>query len=283
MAPGIPPARTAVAGVAVAAALEIARGPAWAGASAYDIETLLRQSSPQAVPASATRSDPPAAAPAAAVPAPTTAATQSAPAESRPGDPYHEGWYVSPGIGVVVARDSDNRGNIDISTEFAAGVTFTGAVGYAWPNGIRVEGSLLYQRFPVETAVVKSAGDISGVNVGTTAASGDASALLIMANLGYDFDTGTEFVPYVVGGAGLIRFSYNDVETQGVLILNDQTWQLAFQFGIGTAYRLTERWSADVGYRALFSLQPTLRDAADDKVDTEFLTHNFILGARYAF
>jgi opacity protein-like surface antigen len=98
----------------------------------------------------------------------------------------NEGWYVGGYGGANWLHQNKHR---EIKTD--AGYTGAGAVGYKFENGIRVEGEVAYRR---NTVKAKHSGDFH-CKGHTTATSG-------MANVLYDFNTGTCVTPYIGGGLG---------------------------------------------------------------------------------
>lgn len=114
-----------------------------------------------------------------------------------------------------------------------------------------------------------------------------------MFNMYYDIDTGTKFTPYVGAGIG-----YAKVKTKaslpefGISEKSDDN-NLAWQVGAGVSYAMTENISFDVGYR--YTDYGSVKDSfekdnvqgfkatfnANSKYDVT--SHEFLLGARYAF
>lgn len=250
-----------------------------AGGTAYDIAPLLNQPYPFASGAAAAPTPAPAQTPATALAPGKTAA----PRTLSPFNASRDRWYVDGAIGLVVPRDMDNRGAIDITAYVDNAALFAGSVGYAWRNGFRVEGQVLYEQMPINQVQIKNAGNIARASTGTAAAEGDATALFLLANVAYDFETAGPWSPYVIGGFGAAQIGFNDVKSQGVPLFDDASWVLGFGFGLGVSYIFTDHWTGDVGYRMLFTLQPTLTDSAGDSFTSEFLTHNFLFNVRYAF
>ncbi len=214
---------------------------------------------------------------------PAAGVSAAAPGPAEGAYPLGRPWYVAASVGLVIANDADNRGSIDISSNYNNGVVFAGSAGYAWTSGFRIEGQVWYQRFPLDRVFVQDSGNL-GLPGGQQPADGDVSTLGLFANAGYDFSTGSPWRPYVIGGTGAVRVNYDDWTAEnGLAIADDTDWRLGFQFGGGLAYVFTDRWSAEVGYRFAFTLDPRLRDAAGDSFTGELATHNLLFAARYGF
>lgn len=102
----------------------------------------------------------------------------------------------------------------------------------------------------------------------------------LLANVYYDFNTGTKLTPYVGAGIGgaKIKASLNG---EGI---DDTTF--TWQISAGVAYALTDKLSLDAGYRFIdygdFSEEETdINWWEKDKVESK--AHEIMLGLRYTF
>ena len=256
---------TIVLGLAAAAASFLPT--AGAGPRSYDIAPLLRPAQP------------PAATPAGETPPPeVTEEPVLAPFAAG-----RDSWYLAGSVGLALPRTADARGAIDIRVDLENGGALAGAAGYAWRNGFRVEGQVWHQAFGVNDVVIRKTGNIPGLDAGAPDPDGNASATFFTVNLAYDVETAGRWSPYAIGGVGAANIVYNDISRGNVRIIDDSAWEMAFQFGLGLSYLFSGNWSAEASYRYAFTLDPMLNDAANDTVETEFATHNFLFGARYGF
>ena len=169
-----------------------------------------------------------------------------------------EGIYAGVGGGLFLPQNSDVTGRqsanfsttLDATAKPGRGHAFTGAVGYRFADGLRVEGELSYRKMDLKTLNVKEPGGLAvllppnqrtvpaALNAlrGTSELDGDVREVALMANLYYDFDLGLDFSPYVVGGIGLNRIS---VKASGVRqFVDDDDTVMAYQFGGGLGYRV---------------------------------------------
>lgn len=176
-----------------------------------------------------------------------------------------EGLYAGVGGGLFLPQNSDVTGRqsanfsttLDATAKPGRGHAFTGAVGYRFADGLRVEGELSYRKMDLKTLNVKEPGGLAvllpaAVQAldrnspqyqgaldqlrGTSELDGDVREVALMANLYYDFDLGLDFSPYVVGGIGLNRIS---VKASGVRqFVDDDDTVMAYQFGGGLGYRI---------------------------------------------
>ena len=102
------------------------------------------------------------------------------------------GWYIGAGVGATMPTDSDQAvGNRDNKIDFDTGWGVMGDLGYGFNNGFRAEGELA--EFRANADKVNGNGGING----------RINNVDLMANLYYDFSTGTRWTPYVGAGIGL--------------------------------------------------------------------------------
>jgi opacity protein-like surface antigen len=144
------------------------------------------------------------------------------------------------GAGSTPATNDGRPGFEDLS-EHTAGLTMSGAVGYAWPTGLRGEGE-----FGVLISPVKSD---AGVALG-----GSVKSYLSMVNLRFDASPMViePFKVYVGFGLGGARLSYNDeyINSSGVKMQADESRAgFACQLRTGIGYDISQRLELSVGYR----------------------------------
>ena len=106
----------------------------------------------------------------------------------------------------------------------------------------------------------------------------------LMINLYYDFDTGTKFNPYFVGGIGLARVEgkVDDIDES----YSKKATNFAWQLGAGVAYALTDNISIDAGYRYtdMGDVTKTISGPGGyAKMSFDVTAHEFLLGVRYKF
>ena len=100
-------------------------------------------------------------------------------------------------------------------TKHKTGFKVAGLAGYEFGNGLRAEGELFFARAGVDkltysgTAAGGTAIPIGEIDVPV---SGTADQFGALANVWYDIDTGSEWVPFVGGGIGVMRVDYGDVK-----------------------------------------------------------------------
>ena len=154
------------------------------------------------------------------------------------------------------------------------GLAVSAVAGYTLKNidraDIRLEGELAY-RYNETDEYQKS--DLDG----------DITSVALMFNVAVDFVNKTAFTPYVLGGLGVANVSFNDFESGGVTILDDDDTVLAYQLGAGCSFNLTEKLDLDLGYRYFSTAKPEVRDEAREKVKINYQNHALMLGLRYSF
>lgn len=120
--------------------------------------------------------------------------------------------YISGNAGMSILNDADatdtftgGSGSGEISHD--NGYAITGAIGTTW-GPVRIEGELSYRQNDLDNLTVTR---LSVAGVGTFsgqanfALDGEVSSLTGMANVWYDFQTGTNWTPFIGGGLGVSR------------------------------------------------------------------------------
>ena len=87
-----------------------------------------------------------------------------------------DGFYLNVGAGVNLLEDADNSittvlGNGEIKSEYDIGFGLTGAGGYKFTNGIRVEGEIGYRRNAFDQLSITNDGGL-GVALGVGSLNG---------------------------------------------------------------------------------------------------------------
>ncbi len=188
-----------------------------------------------------------------------------------------QGWYVSGMAGVTFAEDAnvtDSSIPFPLTASSDTGFNLAGAGGYAFGNGLRLEGEVAYRQFDVDKIT------IVGVSL---PASGNGNSFSLMANGFYDFDLGGGWKPYVGGGIGLARVEASKIAIAGGALVDDEDTVFAYQVGGGMGYTLTPQATVFLDYRYFATEDPTFRDVDGGTLKSELHTHNVSLGLRYRF
>ena len=230
-------------------------------------------------------------------------------------------WYVGLSVPVMFIDDTESttKGNLlgqvggqpaqishtaKSTSEYKTGFKIAGTVGYELGGGFRVEGELFFARAEVDKVTYTS------VNVGGQARpgkvnipiSGTADQLGGFANVWHDFQTGTEWIPFVGGGLGFIRIDRSDLKYDANALaqsfspaplppgyvpeLSTTETVFAYHVGGGMGYRLTDNLILQAGYRlqAASDLEFEGRNANGNVTVTSGLrVHLLEIGVRYRF
>ncbi len=226
-----------------------------------------------------------------------------------------DGPYVGIGGGLSILNDSGVTApgdepytplNVNATTD--NGFAVRGMAGYAFPSGFRLEGEIDYRKHNTDQMNVRSPGSLvllqvpnyadlpstaqMGINAqatGTTQpVNGNFSMLAFMGNVDYDFDTGSQWVPYVGGGLGLAIISLDAESAQGMSLVDDSDSVFAYQVGAGLGYEfpLPEGRSVTVSldWRYFGTQDPTFAgDVRGGDFDAEISGHDIGLGLIYGF
>jgi opacity protein-like surface antigen len=149
---------------------------------------------------------------------------------------------------IVERVDTNNSSKFDLNT----GLVLNGAIGYNFGSA-RLEGAVGYQKHDFK--------DFDD----------DISLLTLMANAYYDFDTGSDIRPYIMGGLGMAHVNMSWT--------SDDEDVFAWQLGAGLGFKVSENTTLDLGYRYL---KPSDFDT-HYLGDGELECHNIMLGLRYEF
>ncbi|MGE0109511.1 MAG: outer membrane protein [Bdellovibrionales bacterium] len=187
-----------------------------------------------------------------------------------------KGFYTALGMGVSMTNDADVdfktagvKDSLNVDDDFA----IAGAVGYRFTPWLRVEAEI---------------GHFGG-ELGNNA---DVGVMTYMANAYVDWQNSSRFTPYAGFGLGMASIS-TDISTTAIiagssytLSSDDSDTAFAWQAGVGVGYRITDRWSADLGWRYIatndVSLNTTLAGTALP-VETSLSSNIIRAGIRYEF
>jgi len=183
-------------------------------------------------------------------------------------------FYVSGNAGVSTLMDSDTKWDGDLGeSTFNDGHVFTGAVGHTW-GLFRVEGELSYRKNDWVVFIEEGL---------AYATEGDFSSLSFMANVWRDFNTGTNYVPFVGGGIGISTMNMEITKIENSPLSYDiSDTVFAYQLGAGIGYKLTPKATINLSYRLFGTSEVELVDSNNN--DTyEYLNHSFMIGYRTTF
>lgn len=187
--------------------------------------------------------------------------TQASAAETIPG------WYAGLGAGMNFQENtgSETTGVPKFKFDNPNPAVF-GDAGYAWSNGLRLEG----EAFHSYSVVHRVDGSLSNTD--------------LFANALYDIDLCPHLTPYVGAGIGI---GFPDAEnigpTSGATHIDDSAAKLAYQGIVGFSVPLSREWEATADYRYIATLDPKFKDSAGGKDRLDNASHNILIGVRYNF
>jgi outer membrane protein OmpA-like peptidoglycan-associated protein len=188
-----------------------------------------------------------------------------------------DGWYVGGEAGVTKVPGigfNDNQNSWHQKQDLGYGVL--GQAGYGF-GPVRVEGELGFRRNNLST-FSNADGDLSP--------DGSIGGVSGMANIYYDFNTGTRFTPYLGGGIGGLDLSTNNIKAGGVGVSNDNRIAFAYQGIAGISYAVDEALSIKADYRYLrtadegLAVQPSY---GGGNASAAYASHAIMIGFTYKF
>ena len=199
-------------------------------------------------------------------------------------------WYVGANMPLMFIDDSEATSTTTVpnpqapqqplaigatvKSEHDTGYKFGGVLGYHLDSNIRIEGELFLARAEIAQITntnITIGGMLLGIPDVALNPTGSAEQFGAMLNLWYDFETGSDWTPYVGAGLGLIRIDQSDLDydegqlAKAVLARQpvppafaDQLQvpepsatdtAFAYQVGAGIGYALSDTTTLHVGYR----------------------------------
>ncbi len=184
------------------------------------------------------------------------------------------GPYMSLGVGANWLNDADVKGGaINDKAKFDTGWAFQGALGYAFDKNWRTELELGYRRNNVDS--------ISGAAGAGNA--GYVGAFSAFANVLYDFDTGSNWTPYLGAGIGALRYKASGLQPGLGTSVNDSDTVLAGQGILGVAYNVSPSTQLFLDYHYVRAADPSVNNSAGTSLDTEYKASTVLFGFRYSF
>lgn len=238
-----------------------------------------------------------------------------------------DGPYVGIGAGLsmlndnsVTAPSSETYPALNATATTDDGFAIRGMAGYAFPSGFRVEAEIDYRQHKTDQMDVTSPGSLVKLVVdggiaqgnfppGTTYAvlpdpvkaqvdgqvtttpqviKGDFSMLAFMANVDYDFDTGSRWVPYVGGGLGVATISVDTETGTGTPTADSSDIVFAYQVGAGLGYEFPleagRSITVSLDWRYFATQDPTFTgQVTGGQFDVGISGHDIGIGVIYGF
>lgn len=165
------------------------------------------------------------------------------------------GWYVRGELGGSTSGELDaDSAPVDLDSGWVVG----GAGGYAFSNGVRAEGELLYMSNDLDTV-----------------SEGDITTLGAFANIAYEFNSQSRIRPFVGAGVGFAQVSYDDG------VVDDDDIGFAYQARAGVAYDINERLTGELAYRYLNVTDVEFGAGGASPVSGDYDNQTVTVGLRY--
>jgi len=171
--------------------------------------------------------------------------------------------------------DLQGRFNLEFDPDLQLGA----AVGYAldpdWGIGTgRLELAYSYQTVTADSAKFAD---------GKVPATGDLQMQTLMLNAWGHARLESGISAYVGAGIGAGLVKADQLQISGVPFSDDDATGLAYQFGCGADFAVTERFWLDLGYRFQGMTEIELAEADGTPLKTTLHGHSLILGLRVGF
>ena len=135
---------------------------------------------------------------------------------------------------------------------YDVGYSYGAQVGFATGNGPRFEIEYNYRNNGADTIATAN---------GTQSATGDLSSTAYMINVLYDFDTGSQWVPYVGFGLGMADVKADKIHSantsQPGSYLSGGGNEFAAQFIFGAEYQVSDKFGITIDWRGLWASNTT--------------------------
>lgn len=190
------------------------------------------------------------------------------PAFTWQGDEYRP--YLTLGGGVNLLADMDTGlepGPVDVKVSADQGFNGFIAGGRAYDDG-RVEFSFSYHAADLEEVEINSTGAITDLE-------GNLQVAAFLASIFWDFNTTGAISPYFGVGIGACQIRIDDT----ILGADNRDSALAYQFGLGMSFNMSENTKFDIGYKMLGVVEANL-----GPLDPDYLVmHNGNAALRFLF
>ncbi|MCC6469242.1 MAG: porin family protein [Alphaproteobacteria bacterium] len=181
-----------------------------------------------------------------------------------------------------------NRGDLRTSSGGWGG----GAAGYRWGT-LRLEGMGTYESHGAEsfTSPQFQYRDLGGtartdLNANPTL-NGDLRIFTGFVNAMLDIDFGSPLQPFIGGGVGFANVRLDNVtgnsRGNNFKLADDSDTVLAFQAMVGVGYKVTDMFTAELGYRFLTMNNPTFSGGGAGEFELGIDSHQLWLGLRVNF
>lgn len=178
---------------------------------------------------------------------------------------------IQAGLAAVPDSDTQVSGFIPSETSYDPGLGLGVMLGTK-VDSFRLEGELTYRSNDTDTL-----SDVTG----SIPVSGEVTSTTLMFNGYYDIKSASPVAPYLGLGLGISKIS---ADTQSLIgDVDDSDVVAAFQFVAGIGITVNPRVTFDVSYRYLVTQDPSFSTNFGDTIETEYSSHNLMVGMRFGF
>lgn len=185
-----------------------------------------------------------------------------------------EGWYGRADIGHSTGGDmffSTSGGSVTIDMEDGWSQSVGG--GYAFSNGVRIEGEISRRANDLEPLV-------------DNLDEGDITATAGTLNVFFDFNRDGRIQPYVGAGLGFANLDLDAYNAANPEVIHDSDSVMSYQLMVGVGIVLSEQLTLDIGYRH-FEASDLEFDGTDSGIPTVFSSdynhQSLSAGLRWSF
>ena len=191
------------------------------------------------------------------------------------------GYYIGIQGGVdflpeTKASDSEGSLNFGYDAGYDGSITVGYNIGNDYPN-------IGNGRIEVEFNTASNDIDEAETNEGNVPVDGSADRNSIMLNTIGEYVTESGMIVYVLIGLGWAEVTLDNVSILGEPFVDDSNSQLAYQAGLGVAWRFSERFFFDLGYRYYGTTEPEFTKQDGGNLDYEYTSHRLLAGLRMQF
>jgi OmpA-OmpF porin, OOP family len=183
--------------------------------------------------------------------------------------------YDVPAISPIVLTSTQSMGPVVI-----------GAIGKSFDSGLKLEGELSYRSNDFDDIKATGTTTVSGVTLTGTnvpvALKGDVTSIGLMGNVVFDFAKDEKFHPFILAGVGGAQVSINDASSGGSALVDDDDFVVAYQFGAGLNYDISDEMMIGISYRYFGTTNPEFTGSdGSTTFDMENQSHSVLLGITF--
>lgn len=194
---------------------------------------------------------------------------------------YHTGPYVGAFVGgssLLDSKASGSRGSFRL--EYDPDLQFSAVAGW----DIRPGNPLGEGRIELEYNRRSNPLDQVSLAEGDFKGDGSLTSDSLLLNCFGVFHNGMPWSPYAGLGIGAARIKASNLKVTGQTLSSDSDVVLAYQFGVGIDYSLTNYLNLDLGYRFTGTTRPKFTESGSgNEFGLDYYSHNLVFGVRLGF